>query len=251
MTDSCSIIVTDNGNEKINVSGLAKLEGANQALSGHVTIKSGGVENTIDTFHQDGQPIIKNSNSDVYNVMSQINKGRMNYTKVDNLNPQQMKDGEMILDSLVGNLQNFVQLNNNSDGTSNVSVQLSDNQIPALANVAASAFIRNAAGGVNSNRHPMAGIDGSKIQNLPKLVSEVKIDSVNLNAHIANDMIDNQKAEVTISGKDADGNLHKVVLNMDMSITNINATIADRVDLTGKQVNEVKKAGFRHGFEKD
>ena len=64
------------------------------------------------------------------------------------------------------------------------------------------------------------GVDLTTLKNsLPQLVTDITMDEVEVNASVdADDHITNQTAQIHISGKDAQGAAHDVVLSVDMTL---------------------------------
>jgi hypothetical protein len=64
---------------------------------------------------------------------------------------------------------------------------------------------------------------------------------VDVNASVdGDDHITSQSAQIHLSGKDEQGAEHDVVLRIDMTLSSLNSTTPDTVDLSGKQVENVK-----------
>ncbi|MNR31712.1 hypothetical protein D3C85_1492400 [compost metagenome] len=86
------------------------------------------------------------------------------------------------------------------------------------------------------------GIDLTTLKNsLPQLASDISMDEVEVNASVdSDDHITSQSAQIHLSGKDAQGAEHDVVLRIDMTLSSLNSTTPDTVDLNGKQVENVK-----------
>jgi len=245
LTENADITIKDNGNVIASANNAAKLGIDNKTASGSATINAGGQTNTIETYNQDGQSIIKSSDSTAYKVISKDQRKKdfkNNKAENEGINSTKLKDGEMLLDALVGNLQNYVTLDNKADGSKEVSVQLSDSQLPAVVNAAASIVVKNAANGnerIGQGKGETA-FAKNVIESMPKLVDNIRVDNVSVKAQIDKDNnIVNQVIEVTVSGKDANGADHTVTANINMNLSQFNNTTPDQIDLTGKQVKSL------------
>ena len=255
VTGSMNVIVKDNGEKLMEIVSDIKANKDNKALSSITTIKSQADMKEIDVYKQDGKTIIKNSDSDVYNIAESISEGKGMAAKHSNVlnDSDAVNAGETIVDVLVGNLKSFVNVNSNTDGKSEVSMQLSGSQIPAAANAAAALAVK----GMTKQHEIIAKQGGEKNLGLseitgnlkitpPQLVDEIKVDSVDLKAVINKDnLIETQNAVVAVSGKDAQGNLHSLSLNVNMNISDYNGSTPDKVDLTGKQTKTIEKDKMR------
>ncbi|MDB5056020.1 MAG: hypothetical protein JWM44_4070 [Bacilli bacterium] len=232
---SGGLSLIDNGASLINVTGTAKANLTNETQSGSATIDSNGKKQTIDFYRQNNQSIIKNSDSDVYyQEQGRAEKKNKNEKPESKQIPTEV---ENIIDSLVGNLQNSVTLDNKADGTKDVSVSLSNAQLPPVVNAVGSLLIKNALDGkeLNQKQGEIPGFDLKPA--LPALTQNIIIEQVDLKATInAANFIQHQEASITVSGKDAKGVSHQVVLQLTADLNGFNGTTADTIDLTGKNV---------------
>ncbi|MDP4180730.1 MAG: hypothetical protein Q8942_06535 [Bacillota bacterium] len=252
-TENGTIIVKDNGKEFSNINNTIKENTAKESLSQNTVIKIGGQTKTLETYWQDGKTVSKDSTSNIYSVRT-INKNKKfngNKAEIGKIDSSKLNDGEMLLDALVGNLQNYVTLDSKEDGTKDVAITLTDSQIPAVANAAASILVKNLANNDNEmgREKDFSSLKKDIVGSIPKLESDIRIDNVSLKAEISKDnYITSQVADVSISGKDAEGIVHAITLDLNLNLSQFNNTTPDKVDLTGKQVKSItNKEGFRHG----
>ncbi len=189
---------------------------------------------------------MKSSASDVYTV-EQEKQGKRH--KEANKPDQMSKEVENVIDSLVGNLQDHITVDNKADGTKEVSLQLSDTQVPAVVNAVGALMVKKAAEeekkhaqGTQEQQDPAEGFMLQNMKpNLPKLTQDIKIKAVNVKADIdASNYIKHQEAHITVTGKDSAGADHEVVLNLQADLSGLNSTTPDKVDLTGKNVKTVQ-----------
>jgi hypothetical protein len=249
LTENVNVTVEDNGSQLLSVKSAAKTDKANRTASADVAIQGGSAGGSVQLYRQDGQQIVKTSDSDVYNVYGKAGrKDRGHKEKADEAWNTEM---ENVADALVGNLKNYVTLNTQADGTKQIGLQLNGSQIPSVAKALSSIFIKQA---VNNNEH------ANKIQNspfgtelqqvrasLPKLTQDIQIQEADLNATVdSQNRITDQKVKVMLSGKDDQGTNHQVVISADIALSGFNSTTPDKVDLTGKQVKTVEKQRGNH-----
>lgn len=251
MTVNSEVSVNDNGNSIIKVNSATKMNQANKSMSSLISTIIGNETSTVNIYRQDGQNIIKSSDSEVYQVMP----GHPG-PKHDNENDAEFKaeekyaqDIENLVDAVVGNMRSMVVLDKQADGSKNISLQLSGNQIPPVANALASLLVKTATEQNFGKHNELSELGVDPIANLPKLVEEISITDVNLKA-VVNDkeQIVSQQAIFTITGKDAAANTHTVIVQANMNLSDINQTTPDKVDLTGKQIKTLQK-GDMHEFE--
>jgi hypothetical protein len=244
---SGALSLKDNGASLVSVTGSVKANLVNEALSGSATIDNNGKSVTLDVYRQKNQIITKSSASAVYYQ----ELGRQEKNTAEKPESKQIpQEVENIIDSLVGNLQNSVTLNNKADGTKEVTLSLSNAQLPPVVNAVGSLMIKNALDSkeVLGKQEKIPGIDLKP--SLPALTQNVRMDQIDIKADInAANFIQHQEATVTVSGKDAKGVSHQVVLQLNTDLSGFNATTPDSIDLTGKNVQVVQHSN-KHN-EKD
>jgi hypothetical protein len=235
---SGTLSLQDNGAALVNVTGNAKANLANETESGSATIDSKGATQTLEVYRQNNQTITKSSAADIYYQ----EQGRAEKHKSAKPETKQIpQEVENIIDSLVGNLQNNVNLDTKADGTKVVTVSLSNAQLPPVVNAVGSLFIKNALDGKEAQKEQakIPGID--LISLVPALTQNVKIEQIDVTAEInAANFIQRQEATITVSGKDANGADHQVVLQLNAALNGFNTTTPDTIDLTGKNVQVVQ-----------
>jgi len=245
----------DNGSSLFSGSGSLKADLAGKADSASATLQGQGGARTVNFYKQDGKTIVKESGSDVYYVEQDgKKKGEQDKEKLDGQVPQEV---ENVIDALVGNLKDYVTLNTQTDGTKAISLHLTDTQLPAVAQAFGALAIKQADTEQGRETNDDAAQSGKAAKNgreglksnlkdvlkldLPQLATDIKIDAVDLKAVInADNYIQHQEADITVSGKDAAGAAHQVVLHLNGDFSGFNSTTPDKVDLTGKTVQTVQ-----------
>jgi hypothetical protein len=241
---SGGISLKDNGVSLINVTGKVKADLVNETESGSATIDNSGKQQSVEVYRQNNQTITKSSASDVYYQEQERADKNKNEKPESKQIPQEV---ENIIDSLVGNLQNSVTLDNNTDGTKEITLSLSNAQLPPVVNAVGSLLIKNALDEkeANKKRDELTGIDFKPT--LPALTQNIRIDQIDIKAGInAANFIQHQEATITVSGKDAAGATHQVILQLNADLTGFNATTPETIDLTGKNVQVVQHDN-KHG----
>ncbi|NRF91006.1 hypothetical protein HQN89_08230 [Paenibacillus frigoriresistens] len=249
VTRQVNVSLQDNGASLLNVKSTIKSTGVDQTGSAVVNVKSGKDEQTIHFYSQDGKQIVKTEDSEVYKVLEGEGmpgkfKGhdQANHTP----DPQVISEVENVVDALVGNLKNYVTMSEAPGNVKDIHFKLSGSQISPVVNTIGSLVIKHGTA-ENSHRPIPAkadtlGVDVTTLKNsLPQLVTDIKMDEVEVTASVdADNHITNQTAQIHISGKDAQGAAHDVVLSVDMTLSSLNSTTPDTIDLNGKQVETVK-----------
>ncbi|NQX66553.1 hypothetical protein HQN90_10490 [Paenibacillus alba] len=249
VTRQVNVSLQDNGAQLLNVKSTIKSSGKNQAGSAEVTVQSGEEQQTLQFYNQDGKQIVKTGDSDVYKVLEgddMQGKFKDHERTSHTPDPQVISEVENVVDALVGNLKNYVTMDAKAGNAKDIHFKLSGSQISPVVNTIGSLVIKH--GTVENNERPLPakadtlGVDFTTLKNsLPQLTSDIKMDEVEVNASVdADNHITNQTAQIHISGKDAKGTAHDVVLSVDMTLSSLNTTTPDTVDLKGKQLETVK-----------
>lgn len=253
MTAQATVSMLDNGIVVLNADGTVKMDSTNRTMSSISTIKAGDQTQTEEAYRQMDQIVTKNSTSDVYNVMSKVAgqaPAETNLAKSP-ANAAVAQDVENIVDLLASNFDSNISLANNADGTKVVSLKLANSQITPLENAVASLIVKNAAReGERGSRagSAMGNMDSIVKAIIPQIIDGISLNSVDVVATIdAQGQITKQTAIFKITGQDASGQTHEIVVNAVINLSGIGSTTPDTVDLTGKQVNNILSSGFeRH-----
>ncbi|NEW06991.1 hypothetical protein GK047_13350 [Paenibacillus sp. SYP-B3998] len=249
VTRQVNVSLQDNGVSLLNVKSTIKSDQSGRAGSAEVKVKNGKEEQTIHFYSQDGKQIVKTADSDVYKVI-EAQPGNGKFKALEGANhtpdPATIQEVENVVDALVGNLKNYVTMDQKSGKGKEIHFKLSGSQISPVVNTIGSLIIKH--GTQENGQRPIPakadtlGVDVSTLKNsLPQLANDIKMDAVEVNATIDGDNhITNQTAQIHISGKDVQGVNHDVVLSVDMTLSSLNSTTPDTVDLNGKKVENVK-----------
>lgn len=226
-TIGLQVTATDNGTSILNVNSNLKLNLSINAMNSVTTIKSGNTTETFNNYEQDGKTINNDSNSKQYTVRENHHRKNNKITKIQN--PEIAKSIEVILDTLVGSMQNKVSVVANADGTKTDSINLTSSDITPLANALASIALISKNDEISTLKTA-----------IPQLQSNIKLQSITSSGNInKNDVLTNQTATITLSGDDANGKQHNIQVTIKLALSNINHTTPDRVNLNGKQVKTV------------
>ncbi|RII35267.1 hypothetical protein D2A34_08655 [Clostridium chromiireducens] len=231
-TFSTSFEVKDNGNTDISGNSVEKLEGTNS--SSNIEVKIGDVTKDTETSRVDGKIVIKEG--DNYYSMGNSAKGNIGRgnRKID-ASSSRAKLGEMVLDTLVGDVKNQFVV----DGDE-ISVKLEGAQIPELAKLAISAAVEEQNDKKSYNKGEFANDELRKaISDIPTL-KNVDIKSLSLTAKVDGNTLSENDVKVVITGEDEKGVSHEFELSVNTAVSNVNSTKADSIDTTGKQVQTME-----------
>jgi len=231
-TFSTSFEVKDNGTTDISGTSVEKLEGTNN--SSVTNIKIGDVTKEAETSRIDGKSIVKDGEN-YYSRTSNGNAKNVKMEKKFDASSSKSKLGEMVLDTLVGDVKNQFVV----DGDS-ISVNLEGAQIPELAKLAISAAAEEQNNKKDNNKVE-AGKDGLKeaLNSIPTL-KNIDVKSLSMTAKVDGSTLTANSFKIIITGDDESGVSHEIEVSVDTTISGVNSTKADSIDTTGKNVQDMQ-----------
>lgn len=140
----------------------------------------------------------------------------------------EMKDIEKIIDAGVGNLKDYVIVNENSDGSKEFSGSLDDAQIPSLINAVSSFAVK----------HYIPSLSVNIGDTFPEIKGDIFIKNVTGKATVNKDgILERILGTGIISAKDDKGIIHDLTLEILVRFYDINSTVVTKPDLTDKKVD--------------
>ncbi len=218
--DNGKVITSDNQSTKMDCR-----TGATENISNRHNIDG----NDYDSYYYNDKTasIRFSSQEDTYYVTEYAEERELNNFE----NPFKQKeapDVERIADALIGSLKDHVVVQDNEDGSKQLSGSLSEVQIPSLFNAIASLQMKQEFSGRR---------DG-----IPHLTEDIFIKEVTGSAYINTDgILENILATSMLSGKDDQGNVHELSVELLFKLSDINTTTVSKPDTTGKKI--IKEEG--------
>ncbi|NQF14921.1 hypothetical protein HPY31_13475 [Brevibacillus sp. HB1.3] len=244
MTAHAQLALTDNGTKLLTLEGVAKIDHNQHIGNVNATITDTLGEKSMQAFLEKDQVVVKKGDSNVYRVMEKMDRRPQSENDADNKRGAMM---HKLFATVFGDLGKNATVENLPDGGKRTSLQLSEEQIPALI---------QAAGPILYDKLAEHSQEASSSENhlsvkLPRLQEDVQVDQVLLNAKInEKNQIEQQAAVIHLSGTDASGKEHKLQLSLDIRLSDLGTTTPDRIDLTGKQVEKVSNEDMKNQWRK-
>lgn len=244
LTTDAKLNVTDGGQSLVEVQSKLKFDKNNKIGSAVVHVTQNGETFTINGYKGDNELVIKPSESDTYFVVELDEEQRdMNEHRGPH-NPVMAEGAERIIDALVGHNQNYFSLEKGPDHSSVVKLSMHDDEIPLLVNTLGSILIKNA-----SKEHPTPtelpdypAFARLHAVALPKLTEDIQLSGIEFTTVInADKFIEQYNLLIQASGNDAEGVQHELELKLQLNFSDFNKTVAEVVDLSGKQVEKLEK----------
>lgn len=250
--------IADNGNSLFTVNSVLKAskDGTNN-FSGNTTINADGKTITVTNYGKDGQMVTKVDGNDTYYINKMDGEFKNEKAQMMDQNmAEREKVGNLVMDSLIGDLKNNFVSKANSDGTSTISMNLEGSQIPAVVNGVVSLAVKDGAmheGNTHMNKAEMDAelnsmFPGAKDINveLPKLVQDISVKSASLTAEVSTEkIITAQTMTFVVTGKDEAGKVHEITFIANVDLSDMNKTTPDSVDLTGKTTKVIEQKDMR------
>jgi rubrerythrin len=231
-TMDLSFVLKDNGNAITSETTLNKYNIVNNSRE-NISTSIQGTNKTENYYYADKNgSISRNSNQDTYYV-NEYTTPRDDRSFNNPFKEKQAGDIERIADALIGNLKDYVVVSQNPDGTKELSGSLSEAQIPALVNAVTSYQFKNSFGGYRATRI------GDPQSSIPRITKDIYVKEVKGKALVNKDgLIQSILGTGVLAGKDEQGIEHSLTFELLGKISDINSTIVNKPDLSGKKVEK-------------
>ncbi|MDD4345529.1 MAG: hypothetical protein PHZ11_01295, partial [Desulfitobacteriaceae bacterium] len=223
-TMDISMVMKDNGKTFLTSNEIQKYDRSKNASE---KISSGesicGDKHNSHTYSDNTCNIRVSEGDPTYYVTEFTNQRDIEVFFANPFKEEYASDFEKIADAVVGSLKDHVVVTENSDGSHGLAGSLTELQIPALVNAVASLQIKQQ---FNGNQ-----------DNLPHLTKDVFVKEVKGTAKVNKDgVMENILGSAVLSGKDVQGTVHEVTVEILAKLSDINSTAVTKPDLTGKKV---------------
>ncbi|RCX09612.1 hypothetical protein DFR58_13416 [Anaerobacterium chartisolvens] len=234
-TFEASFILKDNNQVLSSQSSVSKTDNANQR-SAHTSVSHefDGSKTESRSYRDQNSRIYYNSVDDTYYVTEFTSPIKNSSVFNNPFDEERAKDVEKIIDALVGGLKDYVVVDEKPDGSRELSGSLSEAQIPALVNAVSSFGIKQMV----SER-----VRSNDSMPLPQIAEDIFVKSIKGNALVNKEgIVESVLASGILSGKDKDGVSHDLTMEILLKLTDINTTLVEKPDLSGKNVQTHKQA---------
>ncbi|ETI68477.1 hypothetical protein [Neobacillus vireti] len=239
ITMNVDLTITDNGKKLVTGAADLKVNKDQKAGSVAATIGDSTEKRSINVFRQDGKVIFKSSEEDVYKA-KEINAPKWQH-KGDHSNlPKAM---QQVFGTLLGNIKDLATVENQANGGKHAELHLSGDQVPAVVNVVGTVVVSKIANHEKNEKTP------GWMANMSKLTDNIKVEKIDIDAEISTkDILEAQTAKINITGTDESGKKHELTITIHVDYSNINKTVPEHIDLTGKKIEEIKNEGMKRGW---
>lgn len=228
-TVDASYVIKDNGKILTSENSVEKYDRANGVRESSTTSQRINGKQYSNYFYNDKTTdIYKYSDNEAYTVVEYKEEKELHYFN-NPFKEKEAADIERIFDALVGSLRDHVSVKENMDGSKEIYGSLNEVQIPALINALASFQMKQ----------EFSYRDDSQA---PRLTQDIYVKGIGGSAQINQDgLMESILGTATLSGKDDQGTVHEVTIDILLKLSDVNSTSIVKPDLTGKKV--VKQEG--------
>lgn len=227
-----SFVIKDNGSILSSENSLSKYDRQNGTREeSNNSQRMNGSSYNYYSYSDKTTDIRKGSEDDTYYVTEYTDE--KDPVRFDNpFKEDEAADVERIIDALVGSLRDHVSVKENTDGSKEVYGSLNEVQIPALINALASFQTKQEFSNQRDSQNP-------------RLTQDIYVKGIGGSAQInADGLLESILGTATLSGKDEQGTVHEITVDILVKLSDINTTKIPKPDLTGKKV--VKQEGKVH-----
>ncbi len=237
-TIDMSMNIKDNGKIIISDSAVNKADVTNKAEENYNTEIRGNKKTEYYSYSDENVRISANDDKSTYYISEY--ESPIDKTVFDNpFKMEEAGDIEKIADAIVGNLKDYVVVNEKAEGNKELSGSIKDAQIPALINAVTSYMIKS-----RSVFSPGSGEE----QIMPVITKDAYVKEIDGKMVVdKNGLIQNLMGTATIYGKDEQGKEHNLTVELLVKVSNVNSTIVSKPDLSGKEVEKsiVSNNGYK------
>jgi hypothetical protein len=233
-----SFEIKDNGKTLVFTNNVEKYDRSKSAMESITNSEEINRDKVSSYYYSDKTTFINNySESDPTWYVTEYIKERKPQGLFNNpFKENESEDIEKIADALVGSLKDYVVVTENPDGSKLLSGSLTEMQIPPLVNAVASFATKQE---FNVQRYPE--------NPMPRLTQDIFVKEAKGTALLNKDsVIENILGTAVLSGKDEQGQIHNLTIEVLGKLTDINSTTVSKPDLTGKKV--VKQTANSENF---
>ncbi|WP_291578463.1 hypothetical protein [Clostridium sp. UBA6640] len=240
-TIDISMNIKDNGKVIISDNTVAKLDATNKAEENYNTEIRGNKKTEYYSYSDENVRITANDDKSTYYVSEY--ESPIDKTVFDNpFKMEEAGDIEKIADAIVGNLKDYVVVNEKAEGSKELSGSIKDAQIPALINAVTSYMIKS---------RDVFGYDSREEQIMPTITKDAYVKEIDGKMVVDKDgLVQNLIGTATIFGKDEQGKEHTLTVELLVKVSNVNSTVVSKPDLSGKKVEKNIVSNNEYKLEK-
>jgi len=245
----------------LSVNGTTKFQHAVDAnlASSEFDFTLMGVERAGSLYGNEETVYFVDRTHDLHYQVINLDHGHANEREWKHEDRPMSKAEEALLDYMVGDLKNEFSVTNHADGTKTITVDVSEDEIPLPLQLlidVASAKDRGERTAAPEHKEEWAKMkpfpffqgleEGLNLkEQLPELTEDVSVERMALQLKVdANNALQHVQVELEVSGKDEAGVFHRLEIEGEGEISDLNETTPEVYDPTGKSIELIDAASF-------
>jgi hypothetical protein len=230
----------DNQNSLFSMNALYKSD-VNKGVSAISTeMANEEATSTMNMYKQDDAWYVSKVGTDVFYQMDAKNPHSERSLELQD-------DMENLIDVLTKNLQQQITVDENKQGGSTVELDLTGKEIPLAANALSSLMIKHSV--MLQDRQEQDGAEFHLKPTIPELDHDITLKQINLTAQIdKQNIIQQQTVKAVVTGKDKQGKIHEIILNMELNVKDYNSTTVSPVEIPADQIEKMDVKHGGHGM---
>lgn len=229
---------------KVTASGTFEVQSAGKESYSTGKLDIGGKTLDVEQATENGKMILRKGDQ-YYSVDAKETEDRGG--KEFEASPSALRLAEAASDLLLGDIKNRFSENGDT-----ITLNLTDAQIPELANLAMNAVLEASAkhGEDRLSEEAKWQSDWADFDHasLFPIVSDGRVDSVRLDATVKDGVITAIKTTIRVSGLDKSGQKVDLQASIDSAFSNVGKTVPQDIDVTGKKVETLEMPNGHEGF---
>lgn len=234
-TMSIKLNVEDNQKSIFTMDSLFKSDTVNQVNSISTHLVNETDSSNMNMYKQAGNWFVLQNGSDtVYKMETSANAHHKNTAKLQD-------DLENLIDVMTKNLQQQITVAEQKNGNHLIELDLTGKEIPLTANALSTLMIKHAV--MLQDNNDQKESDFHIKPTVPELDHDITVKQIRVTAQVNEEnYIEQQIIRAVVTGKDAQGKSHELVLSIDMNMSDYNKTLVTPVEIPADNIVE-----FDHG----
>ncbi|WP_075982825.1 hypothetical protein [Bacillus massilinigeriensis] len=242
--------VIDNGMVLNEVQMDTKYNLQQEKMQSKVEVDMNGVKESFEMAYQDKGILVKNINQDSYYLLKDNESQEEKQEKFKaHHNPELMKIMGHVFDTLTVQVHDEFKVSKLAGGKKEISVNMTNGDIPVVFREIGQYMVKKSTGiheNVTMKTAEYPFLTQDLTADIPALVSDIQIEKVKTNAQLTSDnIIENQRMYIVISGKDKNGKSHKLELYLTIENSKINSTNLDSVELDDNKIEMLDSSKYK------
>ncbi|MCK8059127.1 MULTISPECIES: hypothetical protein [unclassified Fusibacter] len=247
-TVSGNLTIVDNGETLVSITGSAIGDHDSETMQADIQLVTGELNKQLSVYGMDNLIYIYDvENNDIYVGQDDHTRESRREKKFDKDDGDFSENGEALLDYFVGDMANDFTLVKDSDGSMDISFELTKSEMPAIINLMASAksddqFENHESfeSDVDLSAYPLWNeLKNAHIEKT-ELVDQVEVEYINItfDRDTQNELV-GIAFEVTVSGLDENQKAHVMTVSGAVAFDSASDVIITPITLEGKNVYEL------------